>query len=149
MKRVAALVLLLFAPPAFAHAIRMKVEITDSHIQATVRYDGSNEDGSDVEFQLIRREPLQEIAKFKPGVEAVATFPRPEPGLYRMVAQDDFGHRVVVDFEIEDTVAGNGYDQDRVRGPSRELATAAGLGLIAFLSLAGWWITGRKKHHGP
>jgi hypothetical protein len=139
-----AIALVLLASPAFAHAIRMKVEVTDSEIRATVRYDGADDDGGPVEFALSRREPLQEVSRSKPGPETTATFPRPEPGPYRMVAQDDFGHRVVVDFEVPPRgVPASAASPERSLGP-----ILAGLAIIAVAAAAWWRLAGRKKHHG-
>jgi hypothetical protein len=135
----------MFATPAFAHAIRMKVEITDSQVQATVRYDGADEDGGPVEVQLSRRDPPQEIAKVKPGPEAVATFPRPEPGLYRMIAQDEFCHRVVVDFEVPPL----GQNATVSSQTHSQWLTVAGVAIVAVVAFVWWRISGRKKHHGP
>jgi hypothetical protein len=138
-----AIVSLLMSSPAFAHAIRMKVEVTATEVRAEVRYDKAKEDGGPVTVTLQRIEPKEEIAKEKLGVDGSSTFPRPQPGVYRMIAQDDFGHRVEVDFEV---LPGNEISSHGSKTlANSEWLTLAGLGIIGVLVLGGWWFAGRKK----
>jgi hypothetical protein len=140
-----AIVMVFTVPAAFAHAIRMKVEVNETHVVATVRYDGADEDGGPVTVTLSRREPAAEVAKEILGADGTARFPRPEAGVYRMVAQDEFGHRVQVDFEVP--AAGRAAAGSTT--PASNWLTLAGVGIVAAVALIGWWLAGRKKSHAP
>ncbi len=140
---ITAFALLLFASPAFAHAIRVKVEVTPTEVRATVRYDGAEEDGGQVEVKLSSLEPSAEIDSQKLGPDGSTAFPRPEPGKYRIVAADDFGHRVVVDFEVPllgQTASAGSYG-DGTGG----LLTLGGIGIIAGIAFVAWRFTRGKK----
>ena len=100
MIRAAVLALLAFAAPASAHAIRMKVDVTAGEVCASVRYDGADEDGGQVTVTLQRGESKEVVGTMKLGNDGSCAFPRPDAGKYRAIAQDDFGHRAVVDFEV-------------------------------------------------
>jgi hypothetical protein len=82
------------------------------------------------------------IGEAKPDKDGVCVFPRPASGRYRVVAADEFGHRAERPFEVKgDTETTVSAPPDRSRG----LMIAVGLGVIAVLTLAGYWWTGRKK----
>lgn len=144
MFRAAVIACFAVASPAFAHAIRMKVDVTATEVRAEVRYDGADEDGGEVTVTLQRVNPKEDLGTSKLGKDGSCTFSRPASGRYRAVGQDDFGHRVVVEFDVtagtETTAGSKGAD-------TGGWLTLAGLGVIAMLALAGWWYAGRKKTH--
>ena len=145
MNRIAAvaIVSLSASSPAFAHAIRMKVDVTATDVRAEVRYDGAKEDGGPVEVTLRKFESKDELGRQKLGPDGSCTFPRPAPGVYRMTAEDEFGHRAVVDFEVK-----SGAEPSSVGSKTLENGlwlNLAGVGVIGVLVLGGWWYMGRKK----
>lgn len=127
--------------PAFAHAMKAVVAVTADAVRVTVTYDSDDDHGGPVTVKLLD-DQKRVVGEAKPDKDGVCTFPRPAAGRYRVVAADEFGHRATRDVEVKgDTETTVSAPPDRSRG----LMIAVGLGVIAVLTLAGYWIAGRKK----
>ena len=134
---------LVAAVPAFAHAMKTVVKVTESEIQVRVSFDGDDDLRGTVTVRLETAETKEVLGKAEPDKTGACSFPKPKPGKYRIVAEDDgFGHRSTRTFEVTDgaetTVS---QDSSRPRGAM----IAIGIGVIGVLTLAGYWIAGRKK----
>ncbi len=126
---------------AFAHAMKVVVAVTADAVRVTVSYDSDDDHGGPVTVKLLDGQK-RVIGEAKPDKDGFCVFPRPAPGHYRVVAADEFGHRAERPFEVK------GGDETTMSAPpeqSRSLMVAVGLGVIAVLTLAGYWWAGRKK----
>lgn len=149
MLRLVVVLLLLLgaAPGAFAHAMRVAVTVTAAELRVKVTYDADEvHDGGAVTVQLLD-EQKQVVGETKPDKDGVCVFPRPKPGVYRVIGKDEFGHRAEREVTVKEGT------EETVAAPSeqpRGLMIAVGLGVIGAVTLAWYWLTGRKKQHdGP
>lgn len=125
---------------AFAHAMKVVVAVTADAVRVTVSYDSDDDHGGPVAVKLLD-DQKQVIGEAKPDKDGVCVFQRPAPGHYRVVAADEFGHRATRDVEVKGGETTVSAPPDRSRG----LMIAIGLGVIAVLTLVGYWVAGRKK----
>lgn len=141
------LVLVLFAGlvaavPAFAHAMKTIVTVTETEIQVRVSFDGDDDLRGVVTVRLEDTETKSVLAKAESDKTGLCSFPRPKPGKYRIVADDGFGHHSERPLDVTDgTETTVSQDAERPRGAM----IAIGLGVIGALTLVGYWFTSRKK----
>jgi hypothetical protein len=122
--------------------MRAGVTVTATEVRVRVSFDGEDDLRGKVTVKLLDAAGAV-VGQAEPDTQGGCSFPRPKPGAYRVVAEDDgFGHRAERAFEVkggaEETVAA---EPDRPRG----LMVAVGLGVVAALTLVGYWAAGRKK----
>jgi hypothetical protein len=130
------------AAPVLAHAMRVSVTVSAADVRVKVTYDADEEHGGGGATVKLLDVQNEAVGEGKPDKDGVCVFPRPKPGVYRVVAQDDFGHRA------ERVVAVQEGTEETVSAPpeqSRGLMVAVGLGVIAVVTLAWYWLAGRKK----
>jgi hypothetical protein len=129
------------AGSTFAHSIRASVTVTSDTVQVQVAFDGEDDLRGKVTVKLLDAEGAV-VGQAEPDRQGHCSFPRPQPGRYRIIAQDDgFGHRVERSFDVkqgEETVSA---EPNRSRG----VMVMIGLGLIGALTLVAYWLAGRKK----
>jgi hypothetical protein len=134
------------AGPCLAHAMTVRVTVTADAVVAKVSFDGDDDLRGTVTVKLLDDSGAV-IGKAEPGKDGTCTFPRPKPGRYKVLAEDDgFGHRDERPFEVKD-----GQETTTAAPPdqSRGLTVAVGLGAIGVLTLLGYWLAGRKKADHP
>ena len=142
---VAAVAVALGAGTAQAHALRMTVARSEGTIVVAVRYDGADHDGGSVTVTILKS-PGVVVATGTIGPDGTWTAPAPSAGNYLIVAEDDFGHRDERWIEIPE---GPEAMSEQRSGNEPLLSRPAGLGIgigaIAAVTAACWWLAARKN----
>jgi hypothetical protein len=123
--------------------MKMDWKLTPDVIEVRVSFDGDDDLRGKVTVRLEVADTKEKLGQVEPDKAGLCTFPRPKPGKYRFVAEDDgFGHRAERTFEVTDNTQTTASEEStRPRG----MMIAIGLGVIGVLTLAGYWFAGRKK----
>ncbi len=148
--RLATTLLFLMATsaPLLAHAMRASVSITENEVIVLVRFDGDDDLVGAVQVIL---EDTATKTKWAEGVadkSGECRFPRPAPGEYRIIAEDDgFGHRAERAFKVEENAT---YSEAApvVSRADRTWQVVVGLSVIAALTLASYLWVGRTRNTG-
>ncbi len=139
----AALFVCFGAEPAFAHTLRMTVTLTATDITVKTSYSGDDHDSGPATVTISK--PNKELfisGKISPN--GTWTTPRPAPGKYTVVAEDELGHRAEHEIEV-------GPEPEPKEWKANEpplssgLGIAIGIGAIGLIMLAAYWLLSRKK----
>lgn len=136
--------LLIAARPASAHAMRMTVIVDKEKLTVKTTYSGDDHDGGDVMVKVTRLPGNESVAEGKVGAGGYWSTAIPPAGDYRIVAQDDFGHRaeqVVTVAEAKDPTEYRANEAPVSEG----WGVALGLSGISLVTLAGYWFLSRGK----
>ena len=140
---LAALLVCFGAEPAFAHTLRMTVTLTATDLAVKTSYSGDDHDSGPATVTLSK--PNKEVvASGKIGPDGTWTTPKPAPGKYTVVAEDEFGHRAEQNMEVgQETEPKEWKANEPPVSPG--LGIAIGIGAIGLVTLAVYWLLSRKK----
>jgi len=110
------------------------VVVTETELRIVVKFD-DDETAGGATIELFRASEKQPFAKATADKTGTCVLPRPEPGQYRVVAEEEMGHRATREFEVkanQETIAERPEQ-------SRTTAIAIGLGVIVLLGIISFW----------
>jgi hypothetical protein len=126
----------LLVAPLQAHGMRAKVEVVDNQVTVTVSYD-DDESASGATVELFAEGNSVPLLKGVTDRKGQWIFDRPPPGQYRIVAEEEEGHRAERKFQV---LAGENSQaipeqNDKLTSIVVGIGTIVMLGLIAIWSL--------------
>ncbi len=131
------------AEPAAAHTLRMTVTATVTDLTVKTSYSGDDHDSGPATVTISK--PNREVvASGKIGPDGTWITPKPAPGKYIVVAEDEFGHRAEKEIEV-------GQETEPKEWKANEPPVSSGLGIaigiaaIGLVTLAAYWLLSRKK----
>lgn len=126
---------------ALAHAMRVAVEVTADAVRVEVKYDGADHGGEGPTVTLFRLPGKDVVGNLPADKSGVAVFPKPAPGQYLVLVEDEFHDArkeiVVPEAEVQVTYA----DEPA----NRWLMIAVGVAVIAGLTGGGWYFARRNR----
>lgn len=145
MRRILAIAFALtIASTAEAHSLTMTISITAADITVRTEYSGNDHESGTPTVTITDVNTKAIVAQGKVGVDGRWTTPLPPPGKYKIVAEDEFGHRIGKDQEIVP-----GQTDEIVKAGKPFFSTTTGmlvaLGIICLITLVGYLIVSKKK----
>jgi hypothetical protein len=139
----AALLVCFGAEPAFAHTLRMTVTLTATDITVKTSYSGDDHDSGPATVSISKLNK-EVVVTGKIGPDGTWTTPKPAPGKYTVVAEDELGHRAENEIEVGQETEPKEW---KANEPplSSGLGVAIGIGVIGLVTLAAYWLLSHKK----
>jgi len=134
------------AAPASAHAMKMTVNLAAGTITVKTSYSGDDHDGGAVTVTMTDAQKTV-VAVGKISADGQWATPAPQAlGKYRVVAEDEFGHRAEQEIEILAPADSVPREWKANEPPlSSSLGIAVGIGAIGLVTLGGYWFLSRKQ----